>query len=162
MRAFAMSVAWLAAVPFVPASSAAQRPSPLDGAWAHVAMTIVAPDTTLAGPVLSGMAVVSGRHFSELFVMPTATGAQPSGAPTTTEQKASRYDALVAVSGTLEVRDSSITFHHEQDKDPSLAGMTDTRHFRLRGDTLVVTSTSPWQKDSTKSVRTILTFVRRR
>lgn len=162
MRAFVMSAVWLAGVSALPGSLAAQRPPTLDGAWAHVAMRIVAPDTTLVGPVLSGLAVISGRHFSELFVLPAATGVLQSGAPATTEQKASRYDVLVAISGTVETRDSAITFRHEHDKDPSLVGMTDTRHFRLRGDTLVLTSTSPWQKDSTKSVRTILTFVRRR
>ena len=162
MRPFMISAVWLAGTWFFPGSLAAQRSSTLDGAWTHVAMRIVAPDTTLVGPVLSGLAVISGRHFSELFVLPAAPGVRQSGAPATVEQKASRYDALVAISGTVEMRDSSITFHHEHDKDPSLVGMTDTRHFRLQGDTLVLTARSPWQKDSTKSVWTILTFVRNR
>ena len=77
------------------------------------------------------------------------------------EEKASRFDALIAISGTVELRDSSITFRHEQDKDPSMLGTSDTRRFRLQGDTLWLTSSSPWEKDSTKSVLTVLTLVRR-
>jgi hypothetical protein len=106
--------------------------------------------------------VISGRHFSELFVAPAPSGVQQSASPSTAEQKAARWDALIAVSGTVEVRDSSITFRHVEDKDPSMRGVSDVRRYRLRGDTLWLMSTSPWQKDSTKVVRTTLSFVRRR
>ena len=162
MRRFVICAAWLTIISVVPEPVAAQRASSLDGAWVHVATRIVAPDTTIAGPVLSGLGVISGRHFSELFVVPAASGVQQSGSPSTAEQKAARWDALIAVSGTVEVRDSSITFRHVEDKDPDMRGANDVRVYRLHGDTLWLTSTSPWQKDSTKLVRTTLTFLRRR
>lgn len=161
MRAFVFGAASLCAVLLAP-DAAAQHTSRLDGAWAHVATRVVRPDTTLVGPVLDGFAVISGRHFSEVFVAPDASGNRSAVVPFSSEQKAARYDLLVAVSGTVEVRDSTITFTHEQDKNPAMLGARDTRHFRLRADTLWLTSTAPWANDSTTSVRTILTLVRRR
>ena len=157
---------WLAAVAVngsvLPVSLSAQRTPPLDGAWSHAGTRIIAPDSTRPGPVLSGLAVISGRHFSEVFVIPgVVRGVRPTRL-TTSAQKAARFDALVAISGTLEVRDSTVTFTHEHDKDPTMIGVRDARHFRLAGDTLWLTTVTPWQQDSTKRVRIVQTLVRRR
>jgi hypothetical protein len=69
---------------------------------------------------------------------------------------------LIANAGVLTLDDKTLTQHIEQAVDPADVGQTGLYTFRLHGDTLVATSTEPWKKDSTKTVRTDLVFVRLR
>ncbi len=142
--------------------AAQERPVSFDGAWRHVRTQIVAPDSTYERPLLQGMAVVSGRHFSQTWIIPGQSGVQQASQPTTADEKAVRYGALIANAGTLDVRDSVITYHYAQAKNPRVVGTKAMRRYRLRGDTLWLMGESAWAKDSTKVVRFTDTFVRMR
>jgi hypothetical protein len=142
--------------------AAQQRVSRLDGAWRHVRTQIVAPDSAYERPPLQGMGVISGRRFSQTWVVPGRSGVQQASQPTTAGEKAARYDVLIANAGTLDIRDSVITFRYEQAKNPRIVGTNAIRRYRLRGDTLWLMGESPSQKDSTKLVRFTDTFVRMR
>jgi hypothetical protein len=142
--------------------TAQRQPPSFDGAWRHAGTQIVAPDSSYERPQLQGMGVLSGRRFSQTWVIPRQSGVQQASQPTTADEKAARYDVLIANAGTFDVRDSAITFHYEQAKNPRVVGTKAIRRYRLRGDTLWLMGESPWQKDSTKVVRFTDTFVRMR
>jgi hypothetical protein len=142
--------------------SAQQVRSRFDGAWKVVRVDVVSPDSTYQEEPNPGLAVISGRHFSLILVMPNSDGVQQASQPSTIEQKAARYDQLIVRAGTLEVKDTLFIQHVEHAKNPTQVGTTDTRRFRLRGDTLWLVSTEPWSKDPKKSVRTTVVGVRQR
>src|SRR5688572_30646743 len=66
---------------------AQQRAPRLDGAWRHVRTQVVAPDSTYERPASQGMAVVSGRYFSQIWVASGPSGVQQAGQPTTAAEK---------------------------------------------------------------------------
>jgi hypothetical protein len=134
--------------------------SPIDGAWRHLRTEVVTPDSTYQRPALQGMIILAGRHYSQLFVRPSPSGVQQASQPTTTEEKAARYDVLTANAGTFEVRDTLITYRVEHAKNPRFVGTTRVARYRLKGDTLWSVFLDPWVKDSTKTVRTTITNVR--
>jgi hypothetical protein len=141
---------------------AQQRASRFDGAWRQVRFEVVSPDSSYVTPPWDGIGVISGRHFSEFWVTSAAQGVRQASVPTTAEQKAARYDGLVAMAGTFVANDTSMMFTYSHAKVPHHIGRTVSRRYRLRGDTLQLFISAPWQKDSTKTVRTTLTFVRER
>ncbi|HMC54386.1 MAG TPA: lipocalin-like domain-containing protein [Gemmatimonadaceae bacterium] len=145
-------------------SAHAQKKTPLDGAWHQIASHVVAPDTTYNPAAALGLLIVSGTHYSQIYLRPVDGGVTQAAAeprtPSTAEEKAARYDALTANTGTFEVVDSVATLHLDFAKTPSAQGTTQKRTFRIRHDTLWLTGSRPWAKDSTKSVKTLLTFVR--
>ena len=155
--------AWLLlALCVVPISLAAQKRSPsLDGAWRWVRTDVVSPDSTYHLAGWPGLSIVSGGYFSQMHVNPAAA-VQQSSQPTTAEQKAARFDALLARAGTLELRDTLLVAHIFQSTDPTAVGTTATAGWRLRGDTLWQTSVERWEKDSTKTVHFTYVFVRQR
>jgi len=139
---------------------AQQRLLPIEGAWRHLRSEIVTPESTYQRPALQGMIILSGRHYSQIFVIPSPSGVQQASQPTTAEEKAARYDALMANAGTFEVRDTVITYRVEHAKNPRIVGTTRVASYRLKGDTLWSVFLAPWAKDSTKTVRTTITNVR--
>lgn len=139
---------------------AQQRPSPIDGAWRHLRTEVVTPESTYQRPALQGMIILSGRHYSQIFVRPSPSGVQQASQPTTAEEKAARYDVLTANAGTFEVRDTVVTYRVEHAKTPRVVGTTRVASYRLKGDTLWSVFLDPWAKDSTKTVRTTITNVR--
>ena len=139
--------------------SAQGRTSALDGAWRHVRTEIVSPEGTSQGPHLGGQVVMSGRHYSQTWIVP---GGKATGKLATAEQKADRYEALVANSGTLELRDTLLTFKVGVAKDPQVENTSVSSGYRLRGDTLWLRMNGPWEKDTTKTVRTTFVFSRMR
>ena len=137
-----------------------QRSSPLDGAWRHLRTEFVTPDSTYHRPAMPGLIIYAGRHYSQFWVQPARSGVQQASQPTTAEEKAARYDVLSANAGTVELRDSTITFRVEHAKNPRVAGTTLVGTYHLKGDTLRYVFVDPWQKDSTKTVRRTVTNVR--
>jgi hypothetical protein len=142
--------------------AAQQRSTPLEGAWRHVRTEVVTPDSTYQRPASAGMIIYSGRHYSQLWVNPGRPGVQQASRPATAEEKAARYDVLMANAGTVEVQDTLITFRVEHAKNPRVAGTTRVGTYRLKGDTVWYVFLDPWVKDSTKTVRTTVTNVRAR
>jgi hypothetical protein len=142
-------------------AGAQQRASRFDGAWRQVRVEVVSPDSSYVTPPWDGVGVISGRHFSEIWLTSPAGVRHPS-VPTTAEQKAARYDALISQAGTFVANDSLLAFTYTHAKIPRRVGTTVSRRYRLRGDTLRLFISAPWQKDSTKTVRTTMTFVRQR
>jgi len=138
------------------------RASQFDGAWRQVRNEVVSPDSTYRLPLLSGMTVVSGRHFSQIYLNAPPAGVQQASRPTSDDEKARRYELLTANAGTFEVRDTLIVYHFLHAKSPSVVGTSVTRRFRVRGDTLWLVTLQPFSKDSTKTVRSTGTFVRER
>jgi hypothetical protein len=145
------------------ASLTAQRQSAkLDGAWQTVRVEVVSPDSTYLPPLRRGLLVISGQYYSQVWGAPEQSGVQQASQPTTVEQKAARYDAVIANAGTLQVQDTLVTFTPTQAKSPRVIGTNAVRRYTLRGDTLRLVFSQPWAKDSTKSVRTTMTLVRQR
>jgi hypothetical protein len=140
--------------------AAQQRSSGLDGAWRHVRTFVVTPDSSFARPTLQGLLVIQGRHFSQTWVIEGNSGVQQASQPNTAEQKAARYDVLIANAGTMEVRDTLVTLRYEQAKNPNVVGRTRVGRFRVTGDTLRAVYDDPWDKDRAKTVRTTITYVR--
>lgn len=134
----------------------------LDGGWSATRVEVVSPDSTYLVPPRQGLLVISGRHFSQVWAAPEPAGVQQASQPTTAEQKAGRYDVLIANAGTLEVRDTLVTFTAAQAKNPRVVGTSAVRRYTLRADTLWLVTRQPWAKDSTKTVRTTVTLVRQR
>jgi hypothetical protein len=126
-----------------------------------VRVEVVSPESSYVTAPWDGIGVISGRHFSELWVTPAA-GVRQASVPTTAEQKAARYDALITQAGTFVANDTVMTFKYTHTKVPHAAGRTVSRRYQLRGDTLRLFLSAPWQKDSTKTVRTTFTFARLR
>ena len=107
------------------------------------------------------MIVIAGRYYSQLFDDTTNTGVTQAAQLTTAEQKAARYDGIrLANAGEFELQGSNMTVHVQHALNPSRVGSTGTAAVLQHGDTLTVTTTRPWQKDSTKSVQTIFTYIR--
>ena len=140
--------------------AAQQRSSPLDGAWRHVRTEVVSPESTYQRPASQGIIILSGRHYSQIWVDPGQSGVQQASQPTTAQEKAARYDVLAANAGTFEVRDTLVTYRVEHAKNPRVVGTTRVARYRLKGDTLWSMFTDPWEKDRTKTVRTTITNVR--
>jgi hypothetical protein len=146
----------------VPTSLTAQKRAPnIDGAWRWVRTDVASPDSTYRLAGWPGISIVSHGYFSQMHVNPNGA-VQQASRPTTAEQKAARYDALLARAGTLELRDTLLVGHILHSTDPIAVGTTVTAGWRLRGDTLWQTSVEPWGKDSTKTVRSTYVFVRQR
>ena len=101
------------------------------------------------------MDVVHDGYYSLLFAP-----AAPNTSPATAEAKAARYDALIANAGVFTIDGMTLAQHVQQSTNPKDIGHVALYRYHLHGDTLVATATGPWQKDSTKTVRTDLTFVR--
>jgi hypothetical protein len=139
---------------------AQQQASTLDGAWRHVGNTVTAPDTTFHQPGLAGLMVVDGLSYSLIYAPEPKAGVEQAGAPSGTDAKAARYDALIANAGTLTLDGNTLTQHIEEAIDPNDVGHSGVYTYRIHGDILVATGTQPWKKDSTKTVRTDLVFVR--
>ena len=160
MRSFIVCTAAL-----VLASTAqAQKKNPLDGAWREIKFHVVSPDSAYEMPVAAGMVVVSGKYFSQTWVR-QAPGVQQASAEasrplTTPEEKAARFDRLTSNAGTVDVTDSTLTFHLQTARMPSAEGTTTTRTYKLRHDTLWTTLVRPYSKDSSKTVTTHATYVR--
>lgn len=108
------------------------------------------------------MSIVSGRHFSQMHVNPSLAGVQQASQPTTAEQKAARYDAILARAGSFELRDTLLVGHILHSTDPTDVGTTVTARWRLQADTLWQTVVTKWAKDSTKTVRFTSVWVRER
>lgn len=155
--------AMLTSLVAIPLSAQRQRAA-FDGAWRHARSQVVAPDSSYDRTPLQGMAVVSGRTFSQTWLAPGPAGvqqtSQPSTPPSTPDEKAARYDALIANAGTLDITDSTITYNYAVAKSPRVMGTSVSRRYRLKGDTLWVMSEAPWDKDRTKQVRFTDTYVR--
>jgi hypothetical protein len=163
MRPLARSVVALTVLSLSAASlGAQQRAGRLDGGWRLVHEQVATPDSTFVPTLSNGRLVISGRHYSQIALRPAATGVQQASVPSAIEEKAARYDLVTANAGTIEVRDGQLTFHIEQAKVPQIMGTTSVRPYRLKGDSLWITATRPSMKDSTKTVRTVSTFVRER
>lgn len=143
-------------------TTTAQDRATLDGAWIPVGTRMESPDSTYWTAPMTGFSVISGRHFMQLYVREARAGVQQASRPSTAEEKAARYDLLVANGGTLEMRGDTLLFRYEQAKLPTLVGTTAVRRYRLRNDTLWLTWTQPWQRDSSRTVRGTATFVRKR
>jgi hypothetical protein len=162
MRALVKSLLCVVVLSLVTVPLSAQGRSRFDGAWKAVRIEVVSPDSTYGQEPFPGLAIVSGGHYSQIWVMPNSDGVQQASQPSTVEQKAARYDQLIVNAGTLEVKDTLLIYHREYAKNPKQVGTTDTRRFRLLGDTLWLVSTEPWSKDPKKSVRTTVVGVRQR
>lgn len=144
-------------------STAAQRRAPkVDGAWQRVGGVVVAPDSTYPVRPWSGMLVFSGKFFSQLWVVPEQEGARQQAYPTTVEEKVARFDAIIANAGIFTIHDSTATMTFQQAKNPSLVGRAANLGLRTSGDSLWLTSTAPWSKDSSRSVRTTVVYTRLR
>jgi hypothetical protein len=156
--------AWLPLATFAaPISLTAQKSKPnFDGAWRWVRSEIVSPDSSYQVVGWPGLTVVSGRHFSQFLINSASAGVQQASPPTSAEQKAARYDAILARDGTFEVRDTLFVIRFLHAKDPATVGTTLTVRWRRQADTLWQIVTSKWAKDSTKSVRTAVVWVRER
>ena len=162
MRLLGRSAACLlVAIAALPLAAQKRAPS-LDGAWRWVRTDVVSPDSSYRLPASEGLAVISGRYGSQIWVRPPAEGVQPGSQVSTAEEKVARFDRLTANAWTFELRDSVIVSRYLQAKNSALVGTTVSPTFRLRGDTLSLTVTSPWPKDSTKVVRRTNVFVRMR
>ena len=140
--------------------SAQSRTSAFDGAWRHVRTEIVSPEGTSQGPHFDGQAVFSGRYYSQTWIARDMPGGKATGELTTAQQKADRYEALIANSGTLDVGDTLVTFNLGQAKDPQAERSSVRTGYRIRGDSLWLRLGGPWEKDSTKTVRTTMVFAR--
>ena len=163
MRPLARSVVALAVLSLSAASlGAQQRARRLDGGWRLVRDQVTTPDSTFVPALSNGRLVISGRYYSQIFLRPAAPGVQQASAPSAIEEKAARYDLVTANAGTLDVGDGQLTFHIEQAKVPQIMGTASVRPYRLKGDTLWITATRPSMSDSTKTVRTVSTYVRDR
>lgn len=162
IRTSCLAASLLVASVAVSSSLIAQKRAPnFDGTWRWVRTEIVAPDSAYQTPGWPGVAVSSGRHFAQFYVNPDA-GVQQASQPSSAEEKAARYDNIIAREGTFEVRGSTLVIHFVRAKNPAIAGTTITATWRLRGDTLWQTGISKWPKDSTKSVRSTYVWVRER
>lgn len=158
-RAIFLCAALLLSLPAV-SLTGQQRPSRFDGAWRQAGIHVVSPDSTYDRPGWPGLGILAGRHFSEVWVTSAERGVRHR--PVTDDEKAARYDLVIANAGTFQASDTLLTFTYTQSKDPLLVGATVARRYRLRGDTLQLFVTQPWRNDSTKTVRTAFTFVRQR
>ena len=104
------------------------------------------------------MRIVYNGRFSQIFY--PATG-QPTGRPATAEEKAARYDAVTTNAGHVDITDDSTWIvHFDFAKGPATIGTSVTAHYRIAGDTVWETTTAPWSRDSTKTVRTTAKYVR--
>jgi hypothetical protein len=145
----------------VPSSLIAQKRTPnFDGAWRWVRTEVASPDSSYQTPGWPGISIISGRHFAQFHENQKEAGVQQASQPTSAEQKAARYDNILARTGTFEVHDSSLVVHVSYAKSPAAAGTTFAVTWRLRGDTLWQWGVSKWQKDSRKSVRTTYVYAR--
>ena len=141
--------------------SAQARTSAFEGTWRHVRLEIVSPEGTSKGPHFDGQLVVSGRYYSQAWIVRDTPGGKAKG-ELTTAQKAERYDALTANAGTFEVADTLVTFKLGVAKDPRAENTSLSGGYRIRGDTLWLRFSGPWEKDTTKTVRTAWVFARMR
>jgi len=152
-------LALAAAVPL--AGHAQTTRGTLDGAWQAVFVRVVSPDSTYTLPPGRGMVVFHAKFYSQLWETPVP-GVQQQAVLSTAEEKAARYDQLAANVGTFEVKNDSLIQHYTMAKVPRNIGRTARFGFRLAGDTLWTSTDAPWAKDTTKVVRTNITFVRLR
>jgi len=155
-------IAALAATLIVVSASHAMgaQASKLDGAWKSLSGHVVAPDTSYDIPMFTGLAVIHGHYLSQTWALTPPNGVQQAGELKDADAKAARYDAVIASAGTIDIRAKTFTVHIVQAQLPSNVGQSDSRDYTLRGDTLVIIETSPWEKDKSKMVRQTLRFIR--
>lgn len=123
---------------------------------------VVSPDSGYRLPAPEGIAVLSGRYGSQIWVRAPTEGVQPVSPVSSVEEKAARFDMLTASAWTFELRDSVMVSRFLQAKNPAVVGTTLSATYRVRADTLSLTFTNPWPKDSTRVVRRTNLFVRMR
>ena len=161
MRALAATTVSLVMLSASPVVLTAQKSvSKFDGVWREVDFHVVRPDSTVTRPPRQGMRIILHGHFSQIW-FPGAPYAVRGSSFSTPEEKAARYDRMVANAGTIEMHDSTFILHYEYAKDPGTAGTTADPFFvRVAGDTMWAMQTSRWAKDTTKFVHTTNRFVR--
>lgn len=144
---------------FTHAASAQRRNvASANGAWRQVEIRRRHPDSTVMVPPVSGIRIIYNGYFSQIFY-PTSL-AQPAR-PLSADEKAARYDAVTTNAGHFEMTDDSTwAVHFDFAKVPATIGTTVIAHYRIAGDSLWETTTVPWTKDTTKTVRTTSKYVR--
>jgi hypothetical protein len=142
--------------------SAQQTRTARDGAWRIVRQEVHEPGSQPRSVApWGGLVVIAGRYYSQFLYDTTNTGVTQAAQLTTIEQKAARYDGIRAAnSGEFELQGSKMTAHVQHALNPSRVGNTLTARTLQHSDTLTVTTTQPWPKDTTKSVQTIFTYIR--
>ena len=135
----------------------------LTGAWQLVNYAYSRQDTSfeITDPQAS-LIIISKLYYSSMHVRGDAPRTLfGSRTAPTDDEKLAAYNTVTANSGTFEVADSTITFRPVVAKNPNfMSGGSNSRVYKLNGDSLRLTYRGPGRQDSTQTVVSHATYTR--